>query len=160
MVLDYVRSLQLPATLMYQIFLSLGVLRLRISYKGKTGLSLWFQGSMVPQGVHYNMKLKVDPESYSIPTSSSHTILRENSSAGKGTCFVYFEQAMKAALHLERIWKKCVHSVFAQPGVSQGRVGHSYIDIAFLRVIRAAKSTGKKKSVITGFGWTSLHSPV
>lgn len=115
---------------------------------------------MVPQGVHYNLKPKVDPESYAVPTSWSHTILRENSSAGKGTCFVSFEQAVKATLHLERMWKKCVRSVFAQPRVSQGRVGHSYIDIVFLRVIRAAKSTGKKYSVITGFGWTLLHSPV
>jgi len=58
---------------------------------------------MVPQGVHYNMKLKVDPASYSTPTSSSHPILRENSSAGKGTCFVCCEQAIKAALHLKRM---------------------------------------------------------
>jgi len=49
------------------------------------------------------MKLKVDPASYSTPTSSSHPILRENSSAGKGTCFVCCEQAIKAALHLKRM---------------------------------------------------------
>lgn len=66
---------------------------------------------------------------------------------------------MEAALHLQRMWKKRGHAVFTQTRVSQGRVGHSDIDIAFLRVILAEKSTGKN-SLITVSGWTSLHSPV
>jgi hypothetical protein len=49
MALDYVRSLQIPATLMYQIFLSLCIRRLRISYKGKLLYSFAFREAWYPR---------------------------------------------------------------------------------------------------------------
>lgn len=135
--------MQLSASLMHPIPPSLGVLRLRTNYKGKMVYSFGFREALYSRQ-SVTVRNSNLTQNHFIPASSSHTIPRDNSPVGKGACFFCFEPCVETALHLQRMWKKRGHAVFTQARVSQGHVGHSDTDIAFLRVILAGKSTGKK----------------